>query len=47
MEYETLDKSQINDIMAGAEPRAPDSEVETEDIEKNKDPSVGDTAEQS
>ena len=47
MEYETLDKSQINDIMAGAEPRAPDSEVETEDIEKNKNPSVGDTAEQS
>ena len=47
MEYETLDKSQINDIMDGAEPRAPDSEVETEDIEKNKDPSVGDTAEQS
>ena len=49
MEYETLDESQINDVMAGAEPRASYSENEKEDSsdDKDQDPSVGDTAEQS
>ena len=47
VEYETLDSEQIDDIMAGAEPRAPGSkENKTENKEKN-DPSVGDAAEQS
>ena len=47
VEYETLDSDQIDDIMAGAEPRAPGSkENKTENKEKN-DPSVGDAAEQS
>ena len=47
VEYETLDSEQIDDIMAGAKPRAPGSkENKTESKEKN-DPSVGDTAEQS
>ena len=47
VEYETLDSEQIDDIMAGAKPRAPGSEEDkTENQEKN-DPSVGDTAEQS
>jgi len=47
VEYETLDLEQIDDIMAGAKPRAPGSkENKTESKEKN-DPSVGDTAEQS
>mgnify|MGYP003319492821 CR=1 FL=1 len=48
VEYETLDSEQIDDIMAGAKPRAPGSKKEnkTENKEK-KDPSVGDAAEQS
>jgi len=47
VEYETLDAEQIDDIMAGAKPRAPGSkENKTESKEKN-DPSVGDTAKQS
>ena len=47
VEYETLDSEQIDDIMAGAKPRAPGSEEDkTENQEKN-DPSVGDAAEQS
>ena len=47
VEYETLDSEQIDDIMAGAKPRAPGSkENKTESKEKN-DPSVGDTAKQS
>ena len=47
MEYETLDENQINDIMAGAKPRAPGTEDDTEGKTKNKDPSVGDAAEQN
>jgi cell division protease FtsH len=47
MEYETLDENQINDIMAGAKPRAPGAEDDTEGKKKNKDPSVGDAAEQN
>ncbi|SVC01258.1 uncharacterized protein METZ01_LOCUS254112, partial [marine metagenome] len=47
MEYETLDENQINDIMAGAKPRAPGTEDDTEGKMKNKDPSVGDAAEQN
>ena len=47
VEYETLDSEQIDDIMAGAKPRATGSEEnKTENKEKN-DPSVGDAAEQS
>ena len=47
VEYETLDSAQIDDIMAGAKPRAPGSkEDKTKSKEKN-DPSVGDAAEQS
>ena len=47
VEYETLDSEQIDDIMAGAKPRASGSkENKTENKEKN-DPSVGDAAEQS
>jgi len=47
VEFETLDSDQIDDIMAGAKPRAPGSkENKTENKEKN-DPSVGDAAEQS
>ena len=49
MDYETLDENQINDVMAGAEPRASYSEDGNEDSsnDKDQDPSVGDTAEQS
>ena len=46
MEYETLDSNQIDDIMAGAKPRAPD-ETDVSDTEDKKDPSVGDTAQQN
>ena len=47
VEFETLDSDQIDDIMAGAKPRAPGSkENKTKNKEKN-DPSVGDAAEQS
>ncbi|GIT32864.1 MAG: ATP-dependent zinc metalloprotease FtsH [Gammaproteobacteria bacterium] len=47
VEYEILDSEQIDDIMAGAKPRAPGSEEDkTENQEKN-DPSVGGAAEQS
>ena len=47
MEYETLDENQINDIMAGAKPRAPGAEDDKEGKTKNKNPSVGDAAEQN
>jgi cell division protease FtsH len=46
MDYETLDADQIDDIMAGGDPRAPKSNEEP----PSKDPketSVGDAAEQS
>ena len=49
MDYETLDENQINDVMAGAEPRAsyPEDGNEASSNDKDQDPSVGDTAEQS
>ena len=46
MEYETLDSNQIDDIMAGAKPRAPD-DLDTEKPKDKKDHSVGDTAKQN
>jgi len=47
VEYETLDSEQIDDIMAGAKPRAPGSKENKTESKKKNDPSVGDTAEQS
>jgi len=47
VEYETLDSEQIDDIMAGAKPRAPGSKENKTENKEKKDPSVGDTAEQS
>jgi len=46
MDYETLDVDQIDDIMAGGEPRAPKSTDEPSS-KGAKDSSVGDAAEQS
>ena len=45
MDYETLDVDQIDDIMAGAEPRAP-GETKEDNEDKKSDPKVGDPAEQ-
>jgi cell division protease FtsH len=47
VEYESLDADQIDDIMAGAKPRAPGSKENKTENKEKKDPSVGDTAEQS
>ena len=47
VDYETLDSEQIDDIMAGAEPRAPGSKEDKKKSQGKNDPSVGDTAEQS
>ena len=45
VDYETIDSKQIDDIMAGAKPRAPgDTKEDNED--KKSDPKVGDPAEQ-
>jgi len=46
MDYETLDVNQIDDIMAGGDPRAPKSQDESSSTD-SKESSVGDTAEQS
>ena len=46
MDYETLDVDQIDDIMAGGEPRAPQSPEDTSSKD-SKESSVGDAAEQS
>ena len=46
MDYETLDVDQINDIMAGGEPRAPKS-TEGPPSKDSKESSVGDAAEQN
>jgi len=46
MDYETLDVNQIDDIMAGGDPRAPKSKDESSSTD-SKESSVGDTAEQS
>ena len=45
VDYETLDSNQIDDIMAGAEPRAPGDKKEDKE-DKKSDPKVGDPAEQ-
>jgi cell division protease FtsH len=47
VDYETLDKNQIEDIMAGGEPRAPTSYDDSSETKKKKDPEVGDAAEQN
>ena len=47
VEYETLDSAQIDDIMAGAKPRAPGSQEDKTKSKEKNDPSVGDAAEQS
>ena len=46
MDYETLDADQIDDIMAGGEPRAPKS-TEEPPSKDSKESSVGDAAEQN
>ena len=47
VDYETLDKNQIEDIMAGGEPRAPTPYEDSSETKKKQDPEVGDAAEQS
>jgi len=47
VDYETLDKNQIEDIMAGGEPRAPTSYSDSSETKKKQDPEVGDTAKQN
>jgi len=47
VDYETIDSSQIDDIMAGAKPRAPEGYKEEKRDKKKDDPKVGDAAEQS
>ena len=47
VEYETLDAEQIDDIMAGAKPRTSGAKENKTESKEKKDPSVGDTAEQS
>ena len=47
VDYETLDKNQIEDIMAGGEPRAPASYEDSSETKEKQDPEVGDAAEQS
>ena len=46
MDYETLDVDQIDDIMAGGDPRAPKS-AEGSKSKDSKQSSVGDAAEQN
>ena len=47
VDYETLDKNQIEDIMAGGEPRAPTSYEDSSEAKKKQDPEVGDAAKQN
>ena len=47
MDYETLDVDQIDDIMAGGEPRAPKSHEDSKPHNPEDESTVGDTAEQS
>jgi len=47
MDFETLDVDQIDDIMAGGEPRAPKSTEKSEPINSDDESKVGDTAEQN
>ncbi len=46
MDYETLDADQIDDIMAGGDPRAPKS-IDKNESTDSKESSVGDAAEQN
>ena len=47
MDYETLDVDQINDIMAGGEPRAPQSTKDSKPSNPEDENKVGDAAEQN
>ncbi len=47
MDYETLDVDQIDDIMAGGEPRAPKSNEDSKPVNPEDGNTVGDTAEQN
>ena len=47
MDYETLDAHQIDDIMAGGEPRAPKSSHDSKPKKPEDENKVGDTAEQN
>ena len=47
MDYETLDVDQIDDIMAGGEPRAPQSTKDSKPSNPEDENKVGDTAEQN
>ena len=47
VEYETLDSNQIDDIIAGVEPREPGSDSTETKAGGKKDTSVGDAAEQN
>ena len=47
MDFETLDVDQINDIMAGGEPRAPKSNESSKPSSHDDGAKVGDTAQQS
>ena len=47
MDYETLDVDQIDDIMAGGEPRAPKSNEDSKPVNPDDGKKVGDAAEQS
>ena len=47
MDYETLDVDQINDIMAGGEPRAPKPNQDSKPINPEDGTKVGDPAEQN
>ena len=47
MDYETLDVDQIDDIMAGGEPRAPQSSKDSKPSNPEDENKVGDAAEQS
>ena len=47
MEYETIDVSQIDDIMAGGKHRAPKSNEDSKPVNPEDGNTVGDTAEQN
>jgi cell division protease FtsH len=47
MDYETLDVDQIEDIMAGGEPRAPQSKEDSKPLNPDDGSKVGDAAEQN
>ena len=47
VEFETLDSNQIDDIMAGVEPREPGNDSTETKSGGKKDTSVGDAAEQN